>query len=170
MEIRVEGRHKADIGVLYQKANKQRFEIEAKIDSIDIGSVESSEKLITQTRNLLESYTLSVNNLNLELTSMAPEEQDPWQMKLGKLKKYNIEMNNRLQRVVQLRNLAQKKTNGSKAKRKGDEEESEVKHLVDEQDGLVQSQRIAVEIQNYGAMVWHSIKEQSGKLQVAKIN
>ena len=39
-----------------------------------------------------------------------------------KLKKYNIEMNNRLQRVVQLRNLAQKKTNGSKAKRKGDEE------------------------------------------------
>ncbi len=167
MEIRVEGRPKADVGALYQRANKQRYEIEAKLDAVEIAPTEpASDKLLIQTKGLLESFAQSLDALSSEIRSQPPAEQETWQTKLGKLKKYGTTMNSRHQKVTQMKS----RTAGNglfRAKRKGsDEEDSAVKNLVDEQDGLLQSQRIAMEIQSYGSLVWNSIKDQSRKLQV----
>ncbi len=167
MEICVEGRHKADIRVLYQKANKLRYEIDAKIDSIDITSDEiTAEKLITQAKTSLQSYGVSLAALQTEIQSQPPEDEDEWNSKLKKLVQYESAMKSRLQKVVYLRSEALRKSNGYHRHAKRDEEdESGLKKLVEEKEGLEQSRKIAIEIQNYGAMVWNSIKQQSGRLQ-----
>jgi len=167
MEICVEGRHKADVNQICQKANKLHYEIDAKLDSIDLAANDGAvENLIAQAKRMMESYLQSLNTLNTEILSQPPEEQEFWKAKSNKLTKYNTEMNSRLQKIVQLRNQAKKKnlSNGH-SKRKNSGNDSSVKHLVDEQEGLISSQKIAMEIQSYGSVVWGSIKQQSNKLK-----
>lgn len=168
MEIRVEGRQKPEVGSLYQKANKQRYEIEAKLDAIEIAPQETSaDKLLSQTKTLLDTYAESLNTLSSELQTQAGDERENWQTKLAKLKKYASAMSSRFQKVAQSRSrTAQSLHNGIGHKRKGSDEESEIKQLVTDRDTLIQSQRIAMEIQSYGSLVWNSLKDQSRRLQV----
>ena len=169
MEICVEGRHKADIRVLYQKVNKLRYEIDAKIDSIDISSDQATiNKLTASAKALFESYSNALLTFNAEIQTQPMEYQDDWNAKSKKLVQYEATMKSRFQKILHLRTQGFRKSNGHshhKDEDSSDPSATELKGLVEEKEGLEQSRRIAIEIQGYGNLVWNSIKQQSGRLR-----
>jgi len=169
MEICVEGRQKSDIRLIYQKLYKLHYEIDSKIDSIDItASSQNIEHLIQYTKSMLDSFNSSLQAFQIEIQAQSSESSEDWLSKFRKMQQYESSMKSRLQKVLQLRSVhLSKNSNGSygNSKKYDDPTKNGISGLVQEREGLEQSRKIAIEIESYGSLVWNSIKDQSHRLQ-----
>ena len=164
MEICIE-RNTIDIRSQYQKANKLRYEIDNNIDSLEINcSQQTIDQLLFKINSQLSEYTNILSSIDNLVIAQSETEQNEWFTKISKLKQYEGRMKTRLNRT---RSQIQNHNGNWKHKYKDEDEyvKSEVDKLVKEKEGLEQSRKIALEIQNYGSMVWNSIKDQSNKLR-----
>eukprot|EP00826_Nyctotherus_ovalis_P045983 TRINITY_DN5142_c0_g1_i5.p2 TRINITY_DN5142_c0_g1~~TRINITY_DN5142_c0_g1_i5.p2 ORF type:complete len:223 (-),score=61.75 TRINITY_DN5142_c0_g1_i5:127-795(-) len=167
MEICVEARHTVNVRSLHQQTNKLRFEVSAKIDALEMNyNQQTAERDVARIQALLNSFAESLGSLKSAVGSQGKEEQEEWSIKVNKLLQCEKELRDRFERT--LSQLRRRNANGRhKLKAEEDSKESELNQLMKDKEGLEASRKIALEIQNYGNMVWSSIVGQSNKLKGA---
>ncbi len=166
MEVQVEETKQTATHICYQKANKLRYEAQIKIDALNMGIDNTNFELaVANTKKLLGTYAKTLESLSSEIAQQTKEQRESWEPKAKRLQECHTVLNKNLAQALQLCKQRSAK-NGKMHKRKDSGEESALKQQLQQQEGLKQAERIALEIQSYGKEVYGSIQDQSVTLNV----